>query len=225
MRMIDAPQRSPAWYDARLGVPTASNAAAITGRTKAGKHTAARTTYAYRLVAERLSGPQEQHVTPAMQRGIDQEPEALGHYALRTGNAVEVAPFCLHESGRFGASPDAFATSLDDGAGLVEVKTTAPHLFVELMLGADDAPLQKHAAQMTCQLVVTGAAWCDLALWCEPLGQLWTGRWEPTATERAAMEAAMLQFADEVDAMEAEVTERLAAMASLDEMPAAAGGR
>ena len=219
MRVIDAPQRSIGWYEARLGVPTASHAADVIGRTRAGKPLAARATYAHRLIAERLAGPQPQVTTAAMQRGIDQEPDVIELYASRTGLPVEPVGFVLHDSGRFGASPDGLVAD-----GLVEIKTTAPHLFVDLMLSGPDAPLRKHAAQMTCQCVVTGRPWCDLALWCEPLGNLWVGRWEPSAEELDAMELAMLDFADELDTMEERVVELLAetAMSSLDVMPGAA---
>ena len=70
MKLIDAPQRSPAWFEARLGKPTASKAADVIARLKNGNPAQSRTSYAYRLVAERLSGPQPQFITAAMQRGI-----------------------------------------------------------------------------------------------------------------------------------------------------------
>ena len=86
MTILDAPQSSsPAWFEARLGKPTASKAADVIARLKNGNPAQSRTSYAYRLVAERLSGPQPQFITAAMQRGLDEEDEARGLYESRTG--------------------------------------------------------------------------------------------------------------------------------------------
>ena len=108
MTIVDAPQRSTAWFEARLGKPTASKAADVIARLKNGNPAQSRTSYAYRLVAERLSGPQPQFITAAMQRGIEEEARGeSGCTRTRTGRATETVGFGLDDSGLWGASPDA----------------------------------------------------------------------------------------------------------------------
>lgn len=206
MRIIDADQGSVAWMDARLGIPTASKAADFAARTKAGRPTAARARYAYQLVAERLSGPQPSVTTAAMARGIEQEPEAINVYTARTEAEVEKVGFVTPDHGRWGASPD----GLVGDAGLVEVKTTAPHLFVADCLEAADQVPERFRHQIIMLLLVTGREWADLIQYCSPLGAARIIRYPAIPEQIREMEAELAAFADEVDSLEKRALDLLA---------------
>lgn len=206
MRVIDVPQRSPAWFDARLGRPTASRAGDIAGRLKSGKPSAARAKYAYELVAERLVGPKPQVTTEAMRRGIDQEPDVLNIYELRTGAKVEPIGFVTDDDGRWGASPDGFVGD----AGMVECKTTAPHLFVADILDAPDTVPERFRHQLIMQMLVAERDWCDLVQYCSALGAARIIRYQAVPSELNVMESELVAFAAEVDDLEARALDLMA---------------
>lgn len=204
MKIVDAPQRSLLWYEARLGKPTASRAADFAARTKSGRPTAARAKYAFELVAERLSGPRPTVTTAAMQGGIDNEPEALAIYTMRTG--ARVAPVGFIDHGRWGGSPDGLVG--DDG--LVEVKTTAPHLFIADCLEAPQNVPERFRHQLVMLLVVAEREWVDLIQSCPPLGAARIIRVARDAAAVIDMERELLEFADEVDDLERRALDLLA---------------
>src|SRR5687768_335661 len=97
MKIIDAPQGSPEWLQARCGVPSASRFAAIMATIKTGE-AAERRNYRTDLVVERLTGrPLEGFTTPAMKQGIEREPFARMAYEAKTGNIVQEVGFCRHD--------------------------------------------------------------------------------------------------------------------------------
>ena len=218
MTIVDAAQRSPAWFEARLGKPTASKAADVIARLKSGNPAQSRTSYAYRLVAERLSGPQPQFITAAMQRGIDEEEEARGLYESRTGRVAETVGFGLDDSGLWGASPDALVDE-----GLLDVKTTAAHLFISDCLQDANGVPERFRAQMTMQCFVFDRPWCDVAQYCSPLGALRVVRWEPGVDEREKMRAELVEFCAELDEMEARALEMMAEWAIAGDVDTAEG--
>lgn len=76
-------QRTPEWYAARLGKCTASRLNDVMATLQNGKPAASRANYCGQLVAERLSGRvRNGYVSPAMQQGMDTEPEARLAYAF-----------------------------------------------------------------------------------------------------------------------------------------------
>ena len=114
MKLIDAEQGSLEWINARLGIPTASEAGAVVARRKSdGKPMQTRTTYSHKLIAERLAGAKPEIVTAAKQRGLDQEPEVVELYEALAGERVERIGFALDDSGLWGCSPDGLVG--DDG--------------------------------------------------------------------------------------------------------------
>lgn len=156
--VIDAPQRSPEWFAARAGRLTGSKAADAMSFLKGGKESAARRDYRFQLVAERLSGqPQEDgYVNEAMQRGIDKEPDALGAYEVLTGRVGRKSGFLSHDTILAGCSLDAH---VGDFSGIVEIKCpkTVTHLKY---LRAGVVP-EDYLPQITHNLWISGAAWCD----------------------------------------------------------------
>jgi len=149
MRLIPYEQRSPEWFAARLGIPTASNFDRLI--TSTGKPSASADGYINQLVAERVTGASvEVKVTEAMQRGTDLEPEARSLFEFITDLVVTEAPLCLHDILDAGASPDAFIG--DDS--LLEIKCPSGHTHVEYL--RDGCLPSKYVAQVQGQLWITG---------------------------------------------------------------------
>jgi exodeoxyribonuclease (lambda-induced) len=119
-------QRSPEWFQARLGKWTASSFAAL----MAGTATDAFCNLVKDKAWERLTGrPADSFTTPAMQHGIDTEQEAREWYEFETGRIVRLVGFIDHpEVPMFGCSPDGL---LDDR--MLEIKAPQPRAHLETM--------------------------------------------------------------------------------------------
>jgi len=154
--VIDAEQRSEAWRTARLGRLTGSRAADMLATIKSGE-AAARRDYRMQLVCERLTGRSQEDgfISPAMQRGVDCEPLALRAYEA-TGVLLQRSGFLAHDRYMAGCSLDGH---VGEYAGIVEIKCpkSATHLKY---LRAGVVP-SEHLPQITHNLWITGAAWCD----------------------------------------------------------------
>jgi len=154
-QVINAEQRTPGWFAARLGKPTASRFNDITNRTRSG-YSASRKNYMAELAAQVLTGhTPETFTSAAMQHGIDNEPVAVLNYSLITGNEVEETSLWLHDTIRAGASPDGLVG--DDGIIEVKCPNTATHLET---LMKQQVPKQ-YMDQVMGQLWITGRKWCD----------------------------------------------------------------
>lgn len=153
--MSDNPNQQAAWLLERVGYVTASQFKHLLPGKKGG-YLAARDTYKWQLITERLTGRATEHyVNPAMQWGIDQEGFARDAFTRKTGMEVDLVGFVKHPMLMCGASPDGV---LEGGDGLVEFKcpTTNTHLQT-IMNGMDSM----HMAQLQGQMWMTGAkyAW------------------------------------------------------------------
>ncbi len=155
--VIEAEQRSPEWFAARLGRLTGSRAADMLATIKSGE-AAARRDLRIQLVCERLtqSLQEDAFVNAAMQRGIDCEPLAFSAYESLTGNVAHRTGFLAHDTLAIGCSLDGH---VGDFAGILEVKCpkSATHLGY---LRGGKVPTA-YVPQITHNLWVTGAAWCD----------------------------------------------------------------
>jgi putative phage-type endonuclease len=152
MKVITAEQRSPEWFAARLGVPSASQFGKVV--TPTGKRSTQVDGYLNKLVAEVLTGKSDQQeANEAMIRGTELEPEARAYYELIGGPVVETG-FCIHDDG-FGCSPD----GLVGDTGLLEIKCPLAHTHVEYL--RENALPGLYAPQVQGQLLVTGREWCD----------------------------------------------------------------
>lgn len=156
--ILEAEQRTPAWFAARAGKVTASRAADMLAKLKGGAPAASRKNYLVQLVAERLTGmPQEDgYVSPAMLRGIELEPQAFATYESVTGEMPTRVGFLEHCELPIGASPDGVIGDFD---GLLELKVPNPATHLGYLkakaLPADYVP------QVTHLLFVSGAEYCD----------------------------------------------------------------
>lgn len=191
-------QRSQEWYAARLGKVGASRIADLMARTKTG-YSASRTNLMAELVCERLTGaPTEGYVSPAMQWGVEKEPEAKTLYSLMTNRSIEDVGFVDHPSiAMTGASPDGLVGS----DGLVEFKcpNTATHLETLLTENIDG----KYILQVQWQMACTGRAWCDYVSFdprLPPEMQLWKKAIPRSDTKIAEIETEVRKFLEELDA-------------------------
>lgn len=202
-RVIDAPQRSPEWFAARLGRLTASNAKHITSTLKSGGEPAARRDLRMQLVCERLTGQSQDDVfvNDDMQRGIDLEPAAFTAYEATSGVLVSRVGFLSDVELMAGASPDGV---IDDFAGLLEIKCPRPANHVAY-LRAGGIPAG-HRPQLLHQLWMTGAGWLDFVSYCPalPAGmQVYVARLVRDDAEIAAHDVAVRKFLADVDTEEA----------------------
>lgn len=103
---LDVEQGTPEWMAGRVGIPTASNFDRIL--TASCKPSAQADEYLFELVAEWVHGDQKFfYITPAMQTGIDREPEARAAYEFITGEKVKTTGIIYQDESRLvGCSPD-----------------------------------------------------------------------------------------------------------------------
>jgi len=152
MRIIDCEQRSQEWFEARLGLPTASNFDKLL--TTKGEVSKQRNKYLYRLAGEKVAEQSEETYQNAiMQRGIILEDEARQLYQLITGQEVQTVGFCLANG--YGCSPDGLIG--EDGA--IEIKCPIASTHVAYLL-AGVLPLD-YFQQCQGELFVTGRKWVD----------------------------------------------------------------
>jgi hypothetical protein len=152
-RVVDVPQRSEAWFTARLGRLTGSVAIDMLAEIKSGE-AAARRDLRTRLVVERLTGRREDDgfTNAAMEWGVAHEDDAFGAYEAVTGNIARRTGFCQHETLMAGASLDGHVGAFDV---LVSLKCpkSATHIGY---LRAGMMPAA-YVPQMLHELWITGA--------------------------------------------------------------------
>lgn len=150
IEVFNCDQGSDEWRQARLGIPTASEFAAVRAKGE-GK---TRRTYMMKLIGEILTGdPSEGFSNGHMDRGKEMEPDGRNLYAFRMDVEPELVGFM--RNGRKGASPD----SLIGTNGMCEIKTKLAHLQADLLL-ADRVP-PEHIAQCQGNLWVAEREWID----------------------------------------------------------------
>lgn len=156
---MTAPQRSPAWHQARKGRVTGSIAGAVLGLSPNMKREQAMRL----LVRDALGAPRE--TTEFVEKNIlahgrHYEEGALWEYEMTTDNTVVECGFFPYEDWS-GASPDGLIG--DDG--IVEIKTPwgkrkdAVPVFKTL----NEQP--HYYAQIQIELLSTGRQWCDFYQW------------------------------------------------------------
>ena len=157
MRILQAEQRSPEWFAARLGRATASNFSNVL----AAKSTAAYRNYRVKLALERLTGKQEDvFQSEAMKQGTEREPLARIAYEALTGNLVEEVGLCLHDTLECGASPD----GLIDAVRGLEIKCPTPGKHCEYLRASAEPP--EYTAQIQgCMWITERTEW-DFVSFC-----------------------------------------------------------
>lgn len=154
MNIIECEQGSDAWFQARLGIPTASEFSTVLAKGRNGGESKERRTYMLKLIGERITGePAESYTNAHMERGKIMEEEARNAYVFMHDAEPKLIGFI--RNGDKGCSPD----SILGNDGLLEIKTKLPHLQLDVLLNKQ-MPSQ-HLAQVQGQLWVAEREWCD----------------------------------------------------------------
>lgn len=192
MNIINLSQRSPEWFKARCGIPTASNFDKIV--TSDGKPSKQRTKYMYQLVGEKLGGTiEETYQNFAMLRGVEMEHEARCLYEI-VGQPVQEVGFCLSDCGRFGCSPD----GLVEGNGGIEIKCPIISTHVEYLLKCQEEMPSDYFQQVQGCLFITGREWWDFVSYFPGLKPLII-REEPNDTFQRLLKKELEFFTEELD--------------------------
>lgn len=160
-RIIDAEQRSPEWFAARVGRLTGSVAGDMLAKIAKGE-SASRRNLRLRLVLERMTGkPQESgYVSPAMETGIEREAGAFAAYEALTGNVAQRSGFLAHTEHMAGCSLDGH---FGDFEWLLSIKCRQPAAHLDF-LRSGKIPSDA-LAQMRHELWVTGGLSHDYFSW------------------------------------------------------------
>jgi len=154
MIMLNYPQGSGAWAQARLGIPTASRFDQIL-TPKTMKLSDSSKKLMWELLAEQVLGvPMDGASSGFMQRGEVLEKHAVDYYEMQRGVDTEPGGVILTDDRRAGCSPDRIV-GLD---GLLEIKCPSPANHIGYMLD----PLGiGYRCQVQGQLWVAEREWVD----------------------------------------------------------------
>lgn len=196
IEVFDCDQGGEEWHRLRLGIPTASEFSTVLAEPKKGANVAlTRRVYMYKLAGERISGrPMFSYTNVHMERGRALEDEARDRYAFLMGVTCERVGFV--RAGDRGCSPD----SLIGEDGGLEIKTALEHILIEKLL-RDEFPAE-HWAQVQGNMLVTGRAWWDLAIYCCEEMPLFRKRAFRDERYLAELDAAISTFNRELSAIE-----------------------
>lgn len=196
--ILNAEQRSPDWFAARLGRLTGTGAGDMLATIKTGE-AAARRDLRMRLVCERLTGQCQENgfVNAEMQRGIDLEPVAFAAYEALTGQMVRRTGFLAHTELQAGCSLDG---DVDDFMGIVELKCPKSATHLRYLRAGTMPP--EHLAQITHNLWVSSAAWADFVSFDDRFPealQIFRVRVQAKDLDLAGYQTKALAFLAEVD--------------------------
>lgn len=209
MKIIPCLQRSPEWFQVRLGRLTGSRAQDAFATTKSGPSTSRRN-LRIQLVLERLTGQSQENGFQSfdMDRGLELEADAQGAYEVKTGILVEPVGFVAHDELMAGCSPDGLTVD-----GLIEIKCPKAATHLDYLRGG--LPLE-YRTQITHGLWLTGAQWGDFVsfhpAFPEPL-RLKVTRLYSKDIDLKSYEVAVKSFLAEVDKEHAEVEAMVGAAA------------
>lgn len=214
MKIIDFPQGSAEWKQAKAGRVGASNVSKVLSRARDRKSEGAtRANYKARIIAEILSGrPQEDDFTSEdMEGGIENEPFGRCAYEVLTGQSVDTLDpitgrpigFVVHpRHERAGCSPD----GLVGEKGMVQIKCPKPAVHIGYRL-AGVVPM-KYEPQLAWELETCEREWSDFVSYCPAFPapvNLFVVRQMHNPARAREIAAEILQFNREVD----EIIEKL----------------
>lgn len=158
--VVDVVQGTPEWFEARMGIPSASHFGAIMASGKDGGESMTRRDYLYRLAGEIITGipAEETFKSRAMERGKEMEPAAISDYESRKKVSVKRVGLGINFSGlkKCCASPDGLV-GFDGG---IETKTMRPDLMIpKLERGA--GMMAEHRPQVFGNMLVWERDWWD----------------------------------------------------------------
>jgi hypothetical protein len=197
-KFLSCEQRSPEWYAARAGIPTASEFSSLV--TSTGERSKTLPRIAKTLAAERFSGQTMDawDGNAWTERGKELEAEAMRLYEFAQDCIVEPVGFVTTDDGRAGCSPD----GLVGADGLVEVKCLKAENHIEAILyHRKNGRCQPDYVQQTQgQLWICERQWCDLIFY-HPVLPLLVIRQQPDGALISAIEQAVDAVSKERDAI------------------------
>jgi putative phage-type endonuclease len=157
--ILNCEQCSPEWFQARVGIPSASKFDKLI--TPTGKASTQAETYRRELLAEWVTGEKTKlYQNEWMLRGIELEPEARDYYQFATGKEVQqIGLAYLDERKLVSCSPDGL---LDDGG--VEIKCPAPGTHVSYLL--DNKIPTGYIPQVQGSMYICEREWWDFVSYC-----------------------------------------------------------
>jgi len=190
VRIIECEQRSPEWFEAKLGIPSSSSFDKII--TSKGELSKQAQGYMYTLAAERISRVvvDDKFQSAAMEEGIRREQEARQVYAMLRDVDVTEVGFCVRDFGpgfSAGCSPDGL---VGDEGGL-ELKNPMGKTHVEYLLNR--CLPTDYIQQIQGSLWVTQRKWWDFVSHYPGLPMLIV-RVFPDPKIQAALDGALLEF-------------------------------
>jgi len=193
----DVIQKSPEWFEARLGRVTASRVADVIAKTKSG-YSASRDNYMAQLICERLTGQQgESFTNAAMTWGTETEPLARSAFEAYADVMVEEVGFVPHPTIEMsGASPDGLVGLF----GMLEIKCPNTATHIDTLL-SQTVP-GKYITQMQWQMRCCERQWCEFVSFDPRLPQelqLFVKRVEFDPEYVAMLEKEVIQFLAELD--------------------------
>lgn len=195
LQIFNCEQGTQEWYQARAGIPTASEFDTVMAKGRGGGDSKTRRTYMLKLIGERLTRePMWSYSNEHMERGKAMEAEARDLYEMIAEVTCERVGFLRR--GDAGCSPD----SLVGNDGMLEIKTKLPHLQLDCIL-YDELPAE-HRAQCQGQLWIAQREWVDFVSY-------WPGL--PLFAKRVFRdEAYITRLAEAVRVFNAEMEETIA---------------
>jgi len=153
-------QGEDAWFEARLGIPTASNFGKIM-TPKTMKLSAQAKPYADLKIAELMTGESQGIFEPTfhMRRGQILEVDARRAYEMINGVKTETSGFITNDKKTFGCSPDFLIG--DDGCGEIKCLDTKNHVTYMI----ENVHKAEHTPQIQGQLWVSDRQYCDYWLY------------------------------------------------------------
>ena len=151
MKIHNVEQGTQAWHELRLCKITASKFDLLMGK-KFGKTVY---TYAYELVAEKLTGTWKDINAKAIEWGNEHESDAREYYKKTTFNYVKKIGFIEYDN-YIGCSPDGFVGKY----GTIEIKCPYNSSNHIISLAKKEAP-DIYLSQIHGQLWLSGRSWCD----------------------------------------------------------------
>jgi len=149
MRKLNCDQGSPEWFEARVGVPSASNFDRLL--TGSLRPSAQADKYFYELTAEWIHG-EKKFLKPTywMDRGVEMEPTARAHYEFLADVDVEQVGLVYKDNKKLvSCSPDGLVAK----KGL-EIKCPSPHVHIAYLLQEVCPP--EYLAQVQGSMWVSG---------------------------------------------------------------------
>lgn len=151
MIILDMPQGSPEWFDARCGVITSSRFKDVMAKGKGSAPSATRQSYLKELACERITGVvQNSFQSEWMQRGSELESQARAMLELEKGFVVDCVGF-VKMNDDVGSSTD----GLIGEHAVLELKCPKHTTHLDYLLN-NDALYTAYKAQVQGELWVTG---------------------------------------------------------------------